>query len=80
MTLAQFADSDLRALDLFRAGNDAGDGFAPPEDMVGEGWELFASRDSTDDVEVWLDNKRRIVLVGTDGTGSDDSRWAVRPE
>ena len=62
---------------LYTAGNNAGDGFAP---NITERWTLHHTARATDDVAVYTDDHDRPVLVGTDGMGTDESRWAVRPE
>ena len=54
--------------------NNAGEGFDPTE--ISE-WKLVWLADSTDGVAVYRDGDDAI-LVGTDGSGDDDSRWAVR--
>ena len=35
---------------------------------------------TTDDPAIYEDADGLYVLVGTDGMGTDESRWAVRPE
>ena len=59
---------------LFTAGNNAGDGFDPAAMLTGG--RPTHRADTTDDVSVYVIGDEAI-LVGTDGTGDDDSRWAV---
>ena len=78
--------SDLTRLDslarrtAFTVLNNAGKGFDPEPEI--DAWTLVRLTDNTDDVSVYRytdeDGDTWHVLVGTDGTGSDDSRWAVR--
>lgn len=60
----------------YSAANDAGQGFAPLEI---NSWRLVREAETTSDVDVYEDEDGLIVLVGTDGTGSVESYWAVRP-
>ena len=62
---------------LFTAGNNAGDGFDPGSMLTGG--RPTHRADTTDDVSVYVVGGKAI-LVGTDGTGDDDSRWAVEVE
>ena len=59
--------------------NDAGKGYDPTGDDLGE---LVRDAETTSDVAVWRwtdeSGDEWLILVGTDGSGSDDSRWAVR--
>jgi hypothetical protein len=60
--------------------NDQGEGFDPTgEDSA---WTLRRDAETTDDVSVYThtddDGDLWVILVGTDQSGSDDSRWAVR--
>lgn len=72
-------DRNARLL-AYNALNNAGQGFDPSDDLGG--WRLLHEARTTDDVSVYeeidTDGDVWLVLVGTDGTGSDDSRWAVR--
>lgn len=56
--------------------NNQGLGFDPSDEI--DGWILRRAAETTDDVSVYEDEEGATVLVGTDGSGSDDSRWAVR--
>lgn len=53
MTLSQLRDSDLTPVEIFRAGNHAGDGFDPSDDI--DDWTLVTPAETTDDVAVYLD-------------------------
>jgi len=73
-----------RLLDFDRGGeadetyqriNDAGDGFDPTREI--DAWTLVYRAQNTDEVSIYADGDDAI-LVGTDGMGDDDSRWAVR--
>jgi hypothetical protein len=72
--------SGHKARRAFATLNNAGEGFDPSHDI--DGWEVEREAATTDDVAVYSytddEGDRWLVLVGTDGTGSDDSRWAVR--
>jgi len=59
---------------LFTSGNNDGDGYDPEADI--QGLLPVHTAETTDDVSVYLLGDR-AVLVGTDGSGSDDSRWGV---
>jgi hypothetical protein len=66
----------VRAFDIE---NNAGRGFDPASEI--DDWTLVRSASSTDDVSVYSDRFGGdvwVFCVGTDGTGSDDSRWAVQ--
>jgi hypothetical protein len=67
-------DDDLSSATFTRL-NSEGEGFDPTEE-IGE-WKLVWLAGTTDDVAVYRDGDD-VVLVGTDGSGDDDSRWAVR--
>lgn len=67
------SDADLSA--AFSALNDAGEGFDPTDEI--KSWRRVRRAETTDDVAVYRDGKDAI-LVGTDASGDDDSRWAVR--
>lgn len=58
--------------------NNEGGGFDPSPDI--DGWALIRAAATTDDPAIYEDAEGLYVLVGTDGMGSDESRWAVRPE
>jgi len=66
---------DAEASATFTRLNSEGEGFDPTEEIGG--WKLVWLPDSTDGVTVYRDGDD-AVLVGTDGSGDDDSRWAVR--
>jgi len=66
-------DSEGEANDTYQ--RDAGDGFDPTS-RIGF-WELVYASSSTDQVSIYRDGDDAI-LIGTDGMGDDDSRWAVR--
>lgn len=62
----------------YAALNNAGEGYDPTgDDLV-----TVSEADTTDGVSIyrWTDDDgdQWLVLVGTDGRGSEDSRWAVR--
>lgn len=67
-------DDDLSSATFSRL-NDQGEGFDPAEEIGG--WKVVWLADGTDGVAVYQDGYDAI-LVGTDGSGDDDSRWAVR--
>ena len=67
-------DDDLSSATFSRL-NDEGEGFDPAEEI--SEWKLVWLAGSTDGVAVYRDGDD-AVLVGTDGSGDDDSRWAVR--
>lgn len=58
--------------------NNAGQGFDPSAEIGG--WTLLRAAETTDDVSEYVDEDGQLVLVGTDGSGDEDSRWAVRVE
>lgn len=64
----------------FRTLNDRGQGFDPTG--IDSLWDLREHAATTDDVAVYraqdAEGDEWVILVGTDGTGSEDSRWAVR--
>lgn len=64
------------AANVFSARNNAGAGFDPSAAI--DTWTLVLVASSTSDVSIYTDESGATVLVGTDGIGSDDSRWAVR--
>jgi len=66
---------DAEASATFSRLNDEGEGFDPAEEI--SEWKLVWLADSTDGVAVYRDGDDAI-LVATDGSGDDDSRWAVR--
>ena len=66
---------DAEASATFSRLNDQGDGFDPAEEIAG--WKVVWLADGTDGVAVYQDGYDAI-LVATDGSGDDDSRWAVR--
>ena len=68
-------DSEDEANDTYRQINDAGDGFDPTSRI--DSWELVYASSSTDHVSIYRDGDDAI-LVGTNGMGDEDSRWAVR--
>ena len=59
---------------LFVDGNNDGDGFDPSGDL--DGMALGHDATDTSDVAVYY-RDGRAILVGTDGSGDDDSRWGV---
>ena len=70
------SSTSSRALSAeFSARNNAGEGFDPSGEI--DGWALVFGAATTDDVAVYRDGDD-AVLVGTDGSGDEDSRWAVR--
>ena len=60
---------------LFTAGNDAGDGYSPDDDIQGLVPAHVAAE--TDDVSVYVWSNSRVILVGTDGSGDASSQWGV---
>ena len=66
----------MNANATFAALNNAGEGFDPADEIAA--WTLVEAADTTDAVSVYRDESGATVLVGTDGSGDDDSRWAVR--
>lgn len=58
--------------------NNEGCGFDPSSEIAG--WTLIRAAATTDDPAIYEDADGLYVLVGTDGMGTDESRWAVRPE
>ena len=68
--------ADIRA-EYARCNNEGG-GFDPSSEITG--WALIRATTTTDDPTIYEDADGLYVLVGTDGMGTDESRWAVRPE
>jgi len=72
--------SPLRAAAAHSLLNNRGEGFDPTGDI--DGWELVYEARTTDEVSVYRHTDDEgdfwVYLVGTDGSGSDDSRWATR--
>lgn len=68
------------AQQAFTVLNNAAEGFDPTFEI--DAWALVRRAETTDDVSVYTTTDDQgdewVILVGTDGMGSDDSRWAVR--
>lgn len=73
MILNDFSDKQLAK--IHSRINNKGLGFDPSDEI--ESWQLISLATSTDKVSVYTDGKN-IFLVGTDATGSKDSRWATK--
>lgn len=73
MILNDFSDEDLAK--IHSRINNKGLGFDPTDEI--ETWELISLASTTDKVSVYTDGEN-IFLVGTDATGSDESRWATK--
>lgn len=71
----ELIDNNGGARAIFSTLNNSGEGFDPTAEIGG--WTLHSAARNTSDIAVYVDGAD-VVLVGTDGTGSDDSRWAVR--
>ena len=72
MTLADIIDNRAS---LYDAGNTAGDGYDPTADIADASSPVHAA-ETTDDVSVYHVGDVAI-LVATDGSGDDVSRWGV---
>jgi hypothetical protein len=74
-----------QALEAYRAGNNAGMGYAPYQDEPGEaaveaarrvdGWEVVLDRNTSDDVVVLRNGDGELLAIGGDAMGR--GAWAV---
>lgn len=62
---------------LYNEKNNAGEGFDPSDDISSGRLELVIEAGSTSEVSVYKNVFGDVILVGTDGSGSEGSRWAV---
>lgn len=78
ITTAEILRNDRDASAAYTILNNQGEGFDPSDDIAD--WTLVSEADTTDGVSVYTDTDGlgNVYLVSTDGSGSDDSRWAVR--
>ena len=72
---ASLRDDQKEAGRLFQRLNNAGEGFDPEDDIAD--WDLVYRAQNDTEVSIYADGDDAI-LVATDGSGDDDSRWAVR--
>jgi len=70
-----FDGDDAEASATFSRLNNEGEGFDPADEIAG--WKVVWLADDTNGVAVYRDGDDAI-LVGTDGSGDEESRWAVR--
>ncbi len=61
---------------LYNEKNNVGEGFDPSDDISSGRLELVIEAGNTSEVSVYK-NVFDVILVGTDGSGSEGSRWAV---